>query len=572
MTNKAIVNLSFSKDNQAYIRGGVSTWLFLSPMDEGGTEITACGSAGDGVSLRTLTRTALDNAISKGPETALEWPPGDPEARDVVSRSDFNDDASLKGIGIDYTGMPDHWYIFDGTYHWIAATLSISVDEKQPDGSIITVERETGVGVARLDATFSSQPEVRWVYDRVYDHANKSDNITTQDLWAVQRYDGGIAIGVVRSPLTYTDPKSKRRAKPANTDPTTLRVILVNEDIDPDGWAGLWEIPSPYGGYYDFSNGGSANFDSESKSYRLYLPATISVCSSNPVNEIEIPVSDNWAATNTNVTEFLRAKAEEQKQYGYSMPTVADLGNGYRAVTARRLQNHTKNEDPQLAIIRHASGCDPAYNQYALADDFAPVVVLILNSDNEIEVEVELTDSEEKSGLPVPQLGSRPHITRVGDGTLYVAYDGAYRDGGLNDPDGTETRAVWIAKLTYSVPDSSGGYSGRTPPEWWEPRGGYSGRTPPEGFSVGGFNSRSPPSLLGVKEGLVTVDQSPEPLIARPTVDCLRCGVQQAVTTAPSMLAQATQTERVDFPGQRLQGDQRQNRYLSLVTRFLGAE
>jgi len=236
------------------------------------------------------------------------------------------------------------------------------------------------------------------------------------------------------------------------------------------------------------------------------------------------------------------------------------------------------------------------------ASDFSPIVVSIIGPGGVVVegVEVQLTNIYSEDGTP--QVGSRPHIIRIDDDTLYVAYDGGYRDGGVYATDNGESvnaeTKLWIAKPTYCVssydiPESSGvpeasdggGFSGRTPGNhWYATSGGFSGRTPPQWLGLKNTLDtpvldrqhllQRPLELTSAREPLelVATDYSSLYVVMRTTDDCFWCGNEQDTFAVPSMLAQATRVEQVDFPGRSVGELSQQNRYLSTVARRLGGK
>jgi len=602
---KKVTSLTFDGE-QANVRGA-QTWLFISPVRETGYVI-ASAATGEAVALALFEVDEIEYYLSRGEE--IDWSKvygaeGRPNV--TVTLDEFNAAAassSKNKQGIAYSNIVDHWLVSDGMYFWIAATLQVEmVDGNSEDGNTIVVD--TGVGVARimlstswfLGTEIAYSTKVNWIYDRAYDPDDSRDSITTQDLWAVQRAEGGIAIGVVRGAEVgdLKKPPVKGKKPPGNTRyGRTLRIILVSATNELDDLVGLWEDLA-----IGVGNGGSATYDPSNKNapYRLLLTQNIDTCNADPLQLLE--VRDDWTVYSQD-TRFLSTnpKAEE---YAFSMATEADLGGGYWAVVVRRQVTNDDliDNNEQYQLEQSASACVYDHdgnpdtrddNPYSIADDFSAIIVVIIDPDgNPVDgTEVELTNVYADDGTP--QVGCRPHIVRVDDDTLYIAYDGAYREGGVLDQSGNDVRSLWIAKLKYSVPDSStgtGGYSGRTPPDWWS--GGWNG---PDGYG-----GRTPPSLLGLKRTLdtsdlntqspllrplelmsvreppefITVGQSPVNLVTRPTDDCLWCEAEQEVLAVPTMLAQATPADQVDFLGRRVEVVNDQVLLVPEVIRRLGA-
>jgi len=583
-----VSGVSLDLKGQAYLHGkqvdgkpgdgDPGAWLFLSPLMDDGT-IIVCASVGNSVSLKQFSQTEIEAAMGGG----LQW------ARGVTTNSihldDFQSSADGEKAGVTYVSMPDFWYTFDGEYHWIAATLAIDDPDSDQKNKVI----ETGVGVAKFSWDLSSR-EFRWVYDRVDD----LNRVTTQDLWVVPRMVGGrmgygggldgVAIGV--------------NVAPVGGDLRTLRVILVDDDLEQVGLAGMWPYISA-----DVGNGGSATYDSDRHAYRVLLPEQFNSCKDNTVFRFYFGsyYGLEWKLrSNPPMKRLLEGKVTAGiEEYSYLMPTEADLGGGYRALAVRRLaliDGGPNYSDDELAL----SICGSA----PLGDDFSPILVFILDPEDNIIAEKKITDVNSTSS---PQVGSRPHIVRIDESTLYVAYDGAYIDKA-----GEENYAVWIAKLGYQVPEQ--GFGGRSPPEGLGIElvdDGFGGRSPPEWLGSSGFSGRSPPEGLGLQRSIGTpeapqqlsqqsiglasvrepseltaVGHPVESMVVRGTDDCFLCDQDQGISATTQaeflvatrssattgMLSQATEGRSVDVFGRQVRTTPARIRDMSPVAFYLGSE
>lgn len=342
---------------------GVNEWLFM--VIDGSSRLVASGSSGGQVVLAVIDPVELvDGAVYR---PASSWKaPGINAGAFVSSHA--------------YTVLPDHWHVYDGTYHWIAACL---------DGA----NGATGVGVARVDDSFAAVTE--WVYD-----AGKTE-VKTQDLWCIENHDGsgGIAIAVVRN---------GDRANRA------LKILLVDASFNVTE-AGEWAVAELSEGY---GCGGSATWDAATNQYRILAPQQMSACQPNPIYLLE--VSSDWSSVASSTDYVFLSKdttdptyqdisggtADSAAKYAYVMCTEAVLDGGYRAVAVRRVTLTTSDAEASWTPDALCGACCVMGNP-----DDSPIYLLILDLYGYI-IQEEL----------VIDVGQRPHILLTG-GVIYVCYD-----------------------------------------------------------------------------------------------------------------------------------------------------